>query len=114
MSDEADKKICDMAKGFYKNLNKFSFIVTAHLMKKIFSATTPLSVYLQAPDMDFIQAMELVKATRQFLNDMRIDDNLSNIFSDSESFCTSLDLEEKNMPIKRTSIKKKNEWGKSK
>ncbi|KAF0703510.1 zinc finger MYM-type protein 1-like, partial [Aphis craccivora] len=107
MSDEADKKICDMAKGFYKNLNKFSFIVTAHLMKKIFSATTPLSVYLQAPDMDFIQAMKLVKATRQFLNDMRIDDNLSNIFSDSESFCTSLDLEEKNMPIKRTSIKKK-------
>jgi len=32
-------------------------------MKKIFSATTPLSVYLQAPDMDFIQAMKLVKAT---------------------------------------------------
>lgn len=107
MSDEADKKICDMAKGLYQNLNKFSFIVTAHLMKKIFSATTPLSVYLRAPDMDFIQAMKLVKATRQFLNDMRIDDNLSNIFFDTESFCTSLDLEEKNMPIKRTSIKKK-------
>ncbi|KAL4103932.1 hypothetical protein QTP88_019249 [Uroleucon formosanum] len=57
--------------------------------------------------MDFIQAMKLVKATRQFLTDMRIDDNLSNIFSNSESFCKSLDLEKKNLPIKRASNKKK-------
>lgn len=54
VSEEIDKKIRDAAKGFLKNLNKFDFVLIIHLVKKIFLVTTPLSAYLQAPDMDFI------------------------------------------------------------
>ncbi|XP_025198446.1 zinc finger MYM-type protein 1-like [Melanaphis sacchari] len=73
ITDEIDKKTSDTAKSFLKNLNKFNFVLTMHLMKKLFSITTPLSKYLQAPDMDFIQAMKLVMNTKQQLQDMQHD-----------------------------------------
>lgn len=109
-TDETDKKTRDTAKSFLKNLNKFNFVLTIHLMKKLFSITTPLSKYLQAPDMDFIQAMKLVKATKQQLQEMRIDKTYGNIFSSSKTFSIEHDLEEKYLQEKRVSLKKKNVW----
>lgn len=76
-------------------------------MKKIFSITTPLSKYLQAPDMDFIQAMKLVMATKQQLQEMRVDNMYGNIFNDSTIFCIEHGLDEKDIQEKRISLKKK-------
>jgi len=41
---------------------------------------------------------------------MRVDDKFSNIISNFWFFCTSLDSEEKDLPIKYVSTKEKNEW----
>lgn len=70
-------------------------------MKNIFSITTPLSTYLQAPDMDFIQAMKLVLATKKHLQEMRVDEMFGNILIDSQSFCMELNLDEKYFNDKR-------------
>jgi len=78
-----------------------------HLMKKLFSITTPLSTYLQAPDMEFIQAMKLVMTTKQQLQNMRVDKIYGNIFNDSTLFCIEHDLDEKGIQEKRISLKKK-------
>lgn len=106
-TEEIDKKTRDTAKSFLKNLNRFHFILTMHLMKKIFSITTPLSKYLQAPDMDFIQAMKLVMATKLQLQEMRVDNMYGNIFNDSSIFCIEHGLDEKDIQEKRISLKKK-------
>lgn len=107
ISEDIDKKTLDTAKSFLKGLNKFQFVLIMHLMKKIFLITTPLSAYLQAPDMDFIQAIKLVLATKTNLQEMRMDKMYGNLFIDSQSFCMKLDLDEKDFHEKRISLKKK-------
>lgn len=42
-----------------------------HIMSKVFSITTPLSNYLRIPTVDIIQAIHLIKATRQQIQDLR-------------------------------------------
>lgn len=56
-----------LAEGLLKSLNSFEFIVIMFMMKKIFNFTTPLSNYLQSSKLDFVEAMKLVRATRNEL-----------------------------------------------
>lgn len=85
VSEDIDKKIRDAAKGFLKNLNKFDFVLIIHLMNKIFLVTTPLAAYtsMQAPGIDFIQAMKLIMATKKQFQELRDDKLYGIIFSDS-------------------------------
>lgn len=57
--------------------------------------------------MDFIQAMKLVTATLQQLQELRVDNMYGNIFNDSTIFCIEHGLDEKDIQEKRISLKKK-------
>ncbi|XP_071687618.1 uncharacterized protein [Rutidosis leptorrhynchoides] len=58
----------DTAYGYTKS---FEFVLILHLMKKILGKTEFLSQALQKKSQDIINAMTLVTATKEYLNDLR-------------------------------------------
>ncbi|XP_060855118.1 zinc finger MYM-type protein 1-like [Metopolophium dirhodum] len=108
--EETDKKNRHFANSFLKQLNSFKFVLTMHMMRNIFSITTPLSNYLQNPAIDFIQAIHLIKVTRQQIQDLRAmktESVYENLFTETKLFCEAQDLEEHDLAEVRTSHKKR-------
>jgi len=66
------------------------------MIHNVFLITTPLSSYLQNPVIDFNQAINLIKVTRQQIQDLRAmntDSMYHNLFSETKLFCEAHDLE---------------------
>lgn len=61
---EIDEKNQNLVNSFVKQLNFYKFVLTMHMMRKKFSATTPLSSYLENRAIDFTQVISLIKATQ--------------------------------------------------
>jgi len=55
-----------------KNVTSYKFILVMIFMKKIFKITTPVSVYMQSPKLDFIEAMNLVDSAQKRLEELGI------------------------------------------
>lgn len=109
-SNETDMKSKTLAKGLLKSLNSFEFIVIMFMMRKIFNSTTPLSNYLQSSKLDFVEAMKLVKATRNELFHLRNlgrEQLLECFINETKTFCVKFELNERNWIWKRISLKKK-------
>jgi len=56
-----------------KNVTSYKFILMMIFMKKIFKITTQVSVYMQSPKLDFIEAMNLVDSAQKRLEELRND-----------------------------------------
>lgn len=81
-----------------------------HMMCNIFLITTPLSSHLQNPTIDFIQAINLIKVTRQQIQDLRAmktESVYKNLFSETKLFCEAHDFEEHDLAEVWASRKKK-------
>jgi hypothetical protein len=57
---DPDRQASEMAGALLTQVTSFRFVITMILMRKIFSITTPLSVYLQSKAIDFFVAMAKV------------------------------------------------------
>ncbi|GLT86945.1 hypothetical protein SLE2022_050520 [Rubroshorea leprosula] len=63
----------ERAFALFKQLQTFDFIFLLHLMKSVLVKTNDLSQALQKKDQDIINAMKLVKLTKELLEKMRND-----------------------------------------
>lgn len=71
LSSSMDRECSSTAKNLFENLLSFTFITNILLMKHIFSITSPLSIYLQTPSIDFIQALSMVDSTANQIKSIR-------------------------------------------
>ncbi|XP_039684545.1 zinc finger MYM-type protein 1-like [Medicago truncatula] len=74
------------AKLFLKCMQSFEFIFILHLMKKVLSITHELSQALQRSDQDIVNAMKLVKMSKQKLQTIR-DSGWDSLFNEVSLFC---------------------------
>lgn len=65
LTNSPDRYCSSTAKNVTTIISSFTFILNLKLMKTIFRYTTPLSVYLQSPTIDFIQALTMVDNLNQ-------------------------------------------------
>jgi len=68
--------------------------------------TTPLSLYLQSPSIDFIQALTMVDNCAKNLFDMREDHKADKLLDNARQFAEDNGLEQTCFPNKRNIIKK--------
>lgn len=81
------------------------------LNKNIFAITTPLSNYLQSKSIDFIQALNLVDASKEKLTSMRCDAEFELTVNEAKRFAEKHNMSE--LVLKKLDQeKKKNAWGK--
>ncbi|KEH18980.1 hypothetical protein MTR_8g032820 [Medicago truncatula] len=71
---------------FLKCMQSFEFIFILHLMKKVLSITHELSQALQRSDQDIVNAMKLVKMSKQKLQTIR-DSGWDSLFYEVSFFC---------------------------
>jgi len=84
----------ECAQDFFGTINS---LVTFLGARKRTAFYTPLSNYLQNSAIDFIQAIYLIKVTRQQIQDLRAmktESVYENLFSETKLFCEAHDLEE--------------------
>ncbi|KAJ0964830.1 hypothetical protein J5N97_025968 [Dioscorea zingiberensis] len=67
-------------------VQSFDFVFNLHLMKNVLGITNELSMALQRRDQDIVNAMALVKVTKQRLQTMR-DDGWKSLYDEVSSFC---------------------------
>ncbi|KAL4131102.1 hypothetical protein QTP88_008451 [Uroleucon formosanum] len=70
-SESIDRLCSSTANNLLKNVTSFCFVTVMFLMNKIFDITTPLSIYLQTPSNDYIQALTMVDIAEQRLSKLR-------------------------------------------
>ena len=83
----------------------FEFILTMILNKNIFAITTPLSNYLQSKSIDFIQALNLVDASKEKLTSMRCDAEFELTVNEAKRFAAKHNISE--LSFKETRPRKK-------
>jgi len=76
------------------------------LMKKIFCYTTPLSVYLQSPAIDFIQALTMVDNVSKQIKKLRTNGEAKNLLNEAKTFASDKDLTESFLPDVRVRRRK--------
>ncbi|GMP55747.1 hypothetical protein CsSME_00020477 [Camellia sinensis var. sinensis] len=79
------------ARSLMDSMQSFEFVFTLHLMKNIFGITHELSLALQRKDQDIVNAMTLVKVSKQRLQMMR-DDEWESILEEVYLFCGEHDI----------------------
>ncbi|KAJ0975429.1 hypothetical protein J5N97_017394 [Dioscorea zingiberensis] len=67
-------------------VQSFDFVFNLHLMKNVLGITNELSMALQRRDQDIMNAIALVKVTKQLLQIMR-DDGWKSLYDEVSSFC---------------------------
>ncbi|KAJ0982260.1 hypothetical protein J5N97_010515 [Dioscorea zingiberensis] len=67
-------------------VQSFDFVFNLHLIKNVLGITNELSMTLQRRDQDIVNAMPLVKVTKQRLQTMR-DDGWKSLYDEVSSFC---------------------------
>lgn len=83
----------------------FEFILTMILSKNIFAITTPLSNYLQSKSIDFIQALNMIDASKEKLTSMRCDAEFELIVNEAKHFAEKHNMSE--LSFKETRPRKK-------
>ena len=80
-----------------RSILSFEFVFALHLMKNILGVTNKLSIALpKKENQDIINAMDLVKVSKQRLQVMR-DDKWISLLTEVFSFCTTHDIPILNM-----------------
>ncbi|XLR08215.1 hypothetical protein S83_036153, partial [Arachis hypogaea] len=77
------------------HIQSFEFVFNLHLMKSILGVTNELSQALQRSDQDIINAMTLVKVSKQRLQSIR-DDGWSSLLNEVLLFLIDRQLQELN------------------
>ncbi|XP_020674075.2 zinc finger MYM-type protein 1-like [Dendrobium catenatum] len=84
------------AYSLLESMQTFEFIFNLHMMKLILGVTNELSQVLQRKDQDIINAMTLVKVSKQRLQNMR-NDGWDNLFKEVGLFCEKNNINVPNM-----------------
>ncbi|XP_077252545.1 uncharacterized protein LOC143891940 [Tasmannia lanceolata] len=84
------------AHNLLKSLQTFEFIFSLHLMISLLGITNELSQALQRKDQDIVNAMTLVRISKQRLQLMR-DNGWNSLLDDISSFCAKHDIKVPNM-----------------
>ncbi|KAK9990032.1 hypothetical protein SO802_025017 [Lithocarpus litseifolius] len=90
----SDQKV--EARSIMRSILSFEFVFALHLMKNILGITNELSIALQKKNQDIVNAMDLVKVSKQRLQVMR-DDEWIPLLTEVSSFCTTHDIPTLNM-----------------
>ncbi|XP_050289230.1 uncharacterized protein LOC126727556 [Quercus robur] len=85
----SDQKV--EARSIMRSILSFEFVFALHLMKNILGITNELSIALQKKNQDIVNAMDLVKVSKQRLQVMR-DDGWASLLAEVSLFCTSHDI----------------------
>ncbi|XP_058784599.1 uncharacterized protein LOC131659425 [Vicia villosa] len=80
------------ADSSYNYLKQFDFIFILHLMKEIMGTTNMLCQALQKQNQDVVNAMDLVRSTKSFIQDLR-ENGWDILFSTVTSFCEKHGIE---------------------
>ncbi|KAL4626448.1 hypothetical protein ACB092_05G096900 [Castanea dentata] len=93
--------LCDQkveARSIMRSILSFEFVFALHLMKNILRITNELSIALQKKkkNQDIVNAMDLVKVSKQRLQVMR-DDEWTSLLTEVSSFCATHDIPILNM-----------------
>lgn len=110
LKTDSDRKTSKMAGIFLQCITQFKFILTLFVMKRIFEITTPLSVYLQSKQLDFLRALQLVDGAKNQLTALSSrnpsDEQFSKIIQMAEGFAAKHELDETRLPDTRVARKK--------
>ncbi|CAI6351816.1 unnamed protein product [Macrosiphum euphorbiae] len=106
LSLSLDRETSATAKNLQTVMSSFMFVTNLLLMKNVFEYTTPLSLYLQSPSIDFIQALTMVDNCAKNLFDMREDHTADKLLDNARQFAEDNGLEQTCFPNKRNIIKK--------
>ena len=93
-NDLSDQKV--ETRSIMRSILSFEFVFALHLMKNILRITNELSIALQKRNQDIVNAMDLVKVSKQQLQMMR-DDEWISLLIEVSSFCTTHDIPILNM-----------------
>lgn len=96
-----------MATNLLSTISSFKFITHLLLMKNIFKHTSPLSIYLQSPSLDFITALTMVDNCARKLSELRNELHLDILLAEAKKFSLENELEEVWFPEKRVQRRKK-------
>lgn len=106
LSQSTDRETSSLAKNLAIVMSSFKFVTNLLLMKKVFEHTTPLSVYLQSPGIDFIQALVMIDNCAKNLSKMRQDEYVDQLLEDARQFAENIGLEETCFSKKRNISRK--------
>jgi len=70
-SNSTKRDTSSMATNLLSTISSFKFVTHLLLMKNIFKHTSPLSIYLQSPSLDFITALTMVDNCARKLSELR-------------------------------------------
>ncbi|XP_021995760.1 zinc finger MYM-type protein 1-like [Helianthus annuus] len=84
------------ANGLQLYMKSFKFVFYLHLMKHILGVTNLLCVALQRKNQDILNAVELVRSTKEELQRYRLE-GFDSLLKDVTSFCDKYDIEIINM-----------------
>lgn len=87
-----DRETSTTALNLYTSITKFYCILHLHLMESIFSCTTPLSMYLQSSNIDFIQVISMVDVCAKKLSNLRNDQTFDNLLDKTKQFVDEIGL----------------------
>ncbi|KAL4096636.1 hypothetical protein QTP88_021555 [Uroleucon formosanum] len=96
-----------MATNLLSTISSFKFVTHLLLMKNIFKHTSPLSIYLQSPSLDFIIALTMVDNCARKLSELRNELHLDILLAEAKKFSLENELEEVWFPEKRVQRQKK-------
>jgi len=85
----SDQKV--EARSIMRSILSFEFVFALHLMKNILGITNELSIALQKKNQDIVNAMDLVKVSKQRLQVMRDNERIP-LLTKMSSFCTTYDI----------------------
>ncbi|XP_076954088.1 uncharacterized protein LOC143628357 [Bidens hawaiensis] len=92
------------ANGFQLYMRTFTFVFYLHLMKHILGVTNTLCEALQRKDQDILNAVKLVKTTKEELQTYRLE-GFDSLLINVTSFCDKYDIEMVNMEAAYVDLK---------
>jgi len=98
LTNSPDRDCSSTAKNLYIIISSFTFVLNLKLMKKIFCYTTPLSVYLQSPVIDFIQALTMVDNLNKQIKKLRTNHEAEYLLNEAKTFASDKGLTESCLP----------------
>ncbi|KAL4097770.1 hypothetical protein QTP88_022492 [Uroleucon formosanum] len=106
LTNSPDRDCSLTAKNLHIIISPFTFVLNLKLMKKIFCYTTPLSVYLQSPAIDFIQALTMVDNVSKQIKKLRTSHEAENVLNEAKTFASEKGLTESCLPDVRVRRRK--------
>ncbi|KAL4134859.1 hypothetical protein QTP88_006560 [Uroleucon formosanum] len=107
LSNSTERDTSSMATNLLSTISSFKFVTHLLLMKNIFKHTSPLSIYLQSPSLDFIIALTMVDNCARKLSELRNELHLDILLAEAKKFSLENELEEVWFPEKRVQRQKK-------